>query len=549
MKNTVPLLIASAVCVTANIIPEGFHVRERLQNVLGNNHYHPILDEYLQSSTEPSDFGSLTPEVSEAWEYLEKAFDRSVIEDAIKSYTPDFASNSLKSAPKIPELIDTKNFEYITAADVKNYGLRVNRHADSDPASLGVDTVKQWSGYFDLNEEDKHLFFWFFESRNDPVNDPVILWLNGGPGCSSMTGLFFELGPSSINGTTLKPIYNPYSWNSNASVIFLEQPVGVGYSYAEKSTTSTTQQAAEDVYAFLQLFFTRFNSFASNDFHIAGESYAGHYIPNIASVITQKRGKVFNLSSVMIGNGITDALTQYYYYIPMACNATESGYKQLVSDEECEDMEKIYSRCKLLINSCYHVKRALTCVPANLYCETITNPFDKTGLNYYDIREPCDGDGCYPQIAAVESYLNKPEVMEALGSEVTRYVGCDDKVFRRFILSGDEPKPFQQYIVDLLELDIPVLIYAGDKDYICNWLGNKAWTDDLQWSGYITYQNAETRNWTSKIDGQDAGTVKSNGLLTFLRVFDAGHMVPFNQPSNSLDMVNRWISGDYKFES
>ncbi|EJT43687.1 YBR139W-like protein [Saccharomyces kudriavzevii IFO 1802] len=79
-----------------------------------------------------------------------------------------------------------------------------------DPSKLGIDTVKQWSGYMDY-KDSKHFFYWFFESRNDPANDPIILWLNGGPGCSSFTGLLFELGPSSI-GADMKPIHNPYSW-------------------------------------------------------------------------------------------------------------------------------------------------------------------------------------------------------------------------------------------------------------------------------------------------------------------------------------------------
>src|SRR4030088_2786711 len=78
----------------------------------------------------------------------------------------------------------------------------------------------------------------FFESRNDPKNDPVVLWLNGGPGCSSPTGFFLELGPSSID-ENLKLHNNPYSWNSNASVIFLDQPVNVGYSYSGSSVSNT----------------------------------------------------------------------------------------------------------------------------------------------------------------------------------------------------------------------------------------------------------------------------------------------------------------------
>lgn len=548
MKTSLLINLLWVSSINANPILDNLGSREHGgQNVLSHHRYHhPILDKYVEKGM--FDKNDISTEISEAWELLEATMDSIEIEDELEALSIlSTFSQAPKSATKKPALVDMGTYDYFESEGLGAYGLRVKKHPESNPAVLGVDTVNQWTGYFDINEDDKHLFFWFFESRNDPANDPVILWLNGGPGCSSMTGLFFELGPSSINGTTLEPVRNPYSWNSNASVIFLEQPVGVGFSYADKSTVSSTQQAAEDVLAFLQLFFTKFDSLQPNAFHIAGESYAGHYIPNIASVIMNKEDKNFGLSSVMIGNGITDALLQYYYYIPMACNATESGYKQLISDEECENMEAMYPRCAALIKSCYRSQNALTCVPSNLYCERMMGPFEKTGLNYYDIRKPCLGDGCYPEMAPIDEYLNKPEVMEALGSEVTGYVGCDNQVFRNFLLSGDEPKPFQQFVAEVLELDLPVLLYAGDKDYICNWLGNRGWSNELEWSGKSTFTNSTIKDWYSKIDQSHAGTVQSNGQLTFLRVFDAGHMVPFDQPSNSLDMVNRWIGGDYTF--
>ncbi|GMM27578.1 carboxypeptidase C [Martiniozyma asiatica (nom. inval.)] len=509
-----------------------------------NNEPHPILDRLIENGIFSK--AEITNDISTAWEFLEEKASEKEIEEHLKFYIGGQSPLKMNTLPKTKiEGINDK-YDYVTSNSLSKYSLRVDKHLKSNPLELGVDSVKQHTGYFDINEDDKHMFFWFFESRNDPTNDPVILWLNGGPGCSSMTGLFFELGPSSINGTTLTPVYNPWSWNSNASVIFLEQPVGVGYSYAEKSSVSTTSQASKDVFAFLQLFFSHFSKFANNDFHIAGESYAGHYIPGIAHEIVNNEDKVFDLKSVMIGNGLTDSLVQYYYYIPMACNSTESGFKQLISDNECQNLEVMYSRCASLIESCYKTQTALTCLPANLYCEKMMGPFEKTGLNYYDIRKPCLGAGCYPEMEAVDKYLNQPQVLKALGSEVDSYVGCDDIVFRNFIFSGDEPKPFQQYVSELLDADIPVLIYAGDKDYICNWLGNQAWINELEWKNAESFKNAKTNKWYSNYTQSEAGTVQSNGQLTFLRIYDAGHMVPFDQPANSLDFVNKWINGDYE---
>ncbi|ODV88156.1 hypothetical protein CANARDRAFT_192635 [[Candida] arabinofermentans NRRL YB-2248] len=508
-----------------------------------------VLHELISKGT--VDRNDVTEDVYESWKAMESTVGKLALENAFNEYLTGQCSP--RTSTLVKSILETKSkeekYESVKMEKLPNYELRVNSHESTNPLLLGVDTVAQSAGYFDINEEDKHLFYWFFESRNDPKNDPIILWLNGGPGCSSMTGLFFELGPSSINGTSLTPIYNPFSWNNNASVIFLEQPVGVGYSYASSSSVTSSKVAAQDVYAFLELFFTKFNFYSKNNFVIAGESYAGHYIPSIASEILSHPDRSFELTSLMIGNGLTDSLIQYAWYGPMACNATLSGYKQLISDEECEKIDTMYGRCKRLIQACYNSQTALTCLPANLYCERIMGPFEATGLNYYDIRTTCDAgtDLCYTALDYVDQYLNLPEVMLTLGAEVDKYTGCDDTVFRNFIFSGDEPKPFQQFIAEVLDANLPVLIYAGDKDYICNWLGNLAWTEALEWKDSLSYQEADFKPWISNIDGDSAGLVKTNGQFTFARVFEAGHMVPYDQPSNALDMVNRWIAGDYSF--
>ncbi|EEQ36343.1 Carboxypeptidase Y [Clavispora lusitaniae] len=434
--------------------------------------------------------------------------------------------------------------ETVRSQKFSNYALRVS---ESAPEILGLDTVKQYTGYLDVEDLGKHFFYWFFESRNDPENDPVILWLNGGPGCSSSTGLFFELGPSSINAT-LQPVRNPFSWNSNASVIFLDQPVGVGYSYTDSEQISSTAAAAKDVYIFLELFFQKFSKFAQNKFHIAGESYAGHYIPSFAAEIINNADRSFDLSSVMIGNGITDPLIQYKYYRPMACG--EGGYKPVLDVETCERMDKDYPKCAALAKICYDAPSALTCVPATYYCSSrLENPYSETGLNPYDIRKKCtdEGGNCYVEMDYLDDYLNLDYVKEAVGaSNIDIFTSCDDTVFRNFILSGDEMKPFHQYVAELLEKGVPVLLYEGDKDFICNWLGNHAWSDALDYSKHDFFEVQPLRPWHTK-EGKLAGEVKNYGIFTFLRVYDAGHMVPFDQPVNSLDMVNRWIAGDYSF--
>ncbi|EMC92175.1 hypothetical protein BAUCODRAFT_38207 [Baudoinia panamericana UAMH 10762] len=411
-----------------------------------------------------------------------------------------------------------------------------------DPSSLGVDKVKQYSGYLDDDEEDKHLFYWFFESRNDPKNDPVVLWLNGGPGCSSLTGLFMELGPSFIN-KNVKLDYNPSSWNANASVIFLDQPVNVGYSYSG-SSVSNTVAAGKDVYALLTLFFKQFPEYAHQPFHISGESYAGHYIPVFASEILSHKRRNINLQSVLIGNGLTDGLTQYSYYRPMACG--DGGWPAVLSPQECSSMDNALPRCLSLIQNCYNSESVWSCVPASIYCNNgLIGPYQRSGQNPYDVRKKCTGGNlCYDELDWIQNYLNRKDVMKALGAEVDKYDSCNFDINRNFLFQGDWMQPFHRLVPGILK-EIPVLIYAGDADFICNWLGNLAWTVELQWPGQSAYKKAPIEDLKLLDDGTKIGAVKSSGNFTFVRIHAGGHMVPYDQPVASLEMVNRWLGGEW----
>ncbi|PMD34051.1 putative carboxypeptidase Y like protein A [Hyaloscypha variabilis F] len=422
---------------------------------------------------------------------------------------------------------------------LETYNLRAKK---VDPSKLGVDKVKQYSGYLDDEENDKHLFYWFFESRNDPKNDPVILWLNGGPGCSSLTGLFLELGPSSID-SKLKLHDNPYSWNANASVIFLDQPVNVGYSYSG-SSVSNTIAAGKDVYALLTLFFKQFPEYAKQDFHIAGESYAGHYIPVFTSEILSHKKRNINLKSVLIGNGLTDGYTQYEHYRPMACG--KGGYPAVLDEGECQAMDNALPRCQSLIQNCYDSESVWSCVPASIYCNNaFIGPYQKTGQNVYDIRGKCEDSSnlCYSALGYISEYLNKKEVQQELGAEVSSYDSCNFDINRNFLFQGDWMQPFHRLVPGILE-QIPVLIYAGDADFICNWLGNQAWTEALEWPGQKDFNKASIKD--IKLDSGDKyGKIKSSGNFTFLQIFGAGHMVPMDQPEASLDFLNRWVGGEF----
>jgi cathepsin A (carboxypeptidase C) len=370
----------------------------------------------------------------------------------------------------------------------------------------------------------------------------VVLWLNGGPGCSSLMGLFMELGPGAITKDG-KVKYNDFSWNSNASVIFIDQPVNVGYSYSSGSVSNTVA-AGKDIYALLTLFFKQFPEYSEQSFHISGESYAGHYIPVFASEILSHKKRNINLQSVLIGNGLTDGLTQYEYYRPMACG--EGGWPAVLDESSCASMDNAYPRCASLIENCYNSESVWSCVPASIYCNNaMIGPYQRTGQNVYDVRRPCgDNSLCYDEIDWISSFLNKKEVMKAVGAEVNSYDSCNFDINRNFLLQGDWMKPYHRVVPGLLE-QIPVLVYAGDADYICNWLGNKAWTEALEWPGQKDYVKADTKDLLLGGDGKKIGEVKSSGNFTFMRLHAGGHMVPYDQPEASSDMVKRWLAGEF----
>jgi len=150
------------------------------------------------------------------------------------------------------------------------------------------------------------LFYWMFESQNNPTTDPVVLWMTGGPGCSSELALFFENGPYTVdaNGNLIP---NAYSWNKFTNLIFVDQPVGTGFSYANDDYVFNEALVEEEMYSFLQGFLTMYPQYQSQPFFIIGESYGGHYVPSVALRVVQgnqkQQGIKINLKGIGIGNG------------------------------------------------------------------------------------------------------------------------------------------------------------------------------------------------------------------------------------------------------
>ncbi len=220
------------------------------------------------------------------------------------------------------------------------------RYKQVPPGICELDShVQSFSGYADV-AENQHIFFWFFEARNvDPQKAPLTACINGGPGSSSMIGLFQELGPCGVDyfGNVFD---NEYSWTASSNMLFIDQPTQVGFSYSIPVpgilnlpegnidvlpnetcpagseefcgtfskpditlTANSTVAAAPILWKTLQGFMGAFPQYSQGDFNFASESYGGHYAPIFNEYIEEQNAKdiphakKIKLKNVLIGNG------------------------------------------------------------------------------------------------------------------------------------------------------------------------------------------------------------------------------------------------------
>ncbi|CBQ69073.1 related to PRC1-carboxypeptidase y, serine-type protease [Sporisorium reilianum SRZ2] len=495
------------------------------------------------------------------------AFGSSNVEHIIASQKGDFTVLSHRDFPSVSVRIK-QLYSPPPASELREH--------DVDPDAFCDPTVTSWSGYIDTAYGGKSLWFYFFESRSDPAKDPVIFWTNGGPGCSSSLGLFMELGPCRvpeqggkvspgppINGTK----WHPQSWTNRANVFFIDQPVGVGYSYSKTDqVVYTTEEAAKDVYAFLCVFFSAFDRFKSNDFYMAGESYGGRYIPIFASEVADRnhdverkalkagkkvdRDEMINLKGVLIGNGLTDMSKQISGYYDMTCTR-RGGVEPILGIETCKRMSTYVPKCRAkLAEHCVDAFSPDACdLWSNKCSEELVEPYGATGQNPYNIKDDCksglEPNLCYDVTDDIRKYLDRDDVRQLLGAapkdQIGKFASCNMGINMGFHRMLDSTHDNGYNVGALLERGVRALIYVGTLDWICNHNGNLEWVKSLDWSGSDAWKDAKNYEWV--VDGEKAGRTQSGGGLTWATVYEAGHMVPYDQPDAALAMLQRWIDG------
>ncbi|XP_051989742.1 lysosomal protective protein-like isoform X2 [Xyrauchen texanus] len=389
---------------------------------------------------------------------------------------------------------------------------------------------RQWSGYLKARP-GKFLHYWFVTSQRDPLKDPVVLWLNGGPGCSSLDGFLSENGPFHVNDDGATLYENEFSWNKIANILYLESPAGVGYSYSDDQKYETNDdEVADNNYLALQSFSAKFPNFTQNEFFIFGESYGGIYAPTLSLRVATGGQLKVNFKGFAVGNGISSfalndqSLIYFGYYHGLF---GEQLWKDL-NDNCCQN-----GVCNFYNNS------KESCSVWKTYRSAMMHLF----RNFRKHWEANHLVGRTPSVNAVPpcinstaqiNWLNRGDVRKALHipDVLPPWDICSDVVGSQYHTIYQTVKEVYE---KLLALGLRALVYNGDTDMACNFLGDQWFVEQLGQKATTEYQR-----WL--YDNQIAGFYQQFGNITFLTVKGAGHMVPQWAPGPSLHMLQSFLS-------
>ncbi|GMH41460.1 hypothetical protein BSKO_09370 [Bryopsis sp. KO-2023] len=392
------------------------------------------------------------------------------------------------------------------------------------------------AGYMKLNgTHDAKLFYFYFEERSRQKDAPLVFWTNGGPGCSSLFGLFFENGPYKVDMQTGELSVSEYGWDIGQNMLFVDQPVGVGFSTSsdDRDFAHFEKTVADDMLMFFWEFMEEHPEMKGRPLYLSGESYAGHYLPAIAKRIVEanagNEGPKLNLQGIILGNPWTDPGIQGLSEIDFA------EMHGLISSQFAASLRSHGDICIALVNSCTETLDRETCLRARHICYKYSrrpimkeNPF----MDVYDIRRKCYEKDCY-HINHIKSFLDSPEVQEKLGVK-KEWVECSHTVHGQ--MKADMHVSVKSTFEFLLrEAGLRTIIYVGDQDFACNWIGNQRWIRSMKLEGWT----GKLKEW--RVDGEIAGECETVEPLTYCTVFNAGHLVPYNKPKVALDMVHRFI--------
>ncbi|XP_022723833.1 serine carboxypeptidase-like 31 isoform X2 [Durio zibethinus] len=423
------------------------------------------------------------------------------------------------------------------------------------PGQPAVD-FHHYAGYVTVNEKNgRTLFYWFYEAMSHPDDKPLVLWLNGGPGCSSVGyGATQEIGPFIVDTDGQGIKFNNFSWNKEANMLFLESPIGVGFSYSNTSTDYDhlgDEFTAHDAYTFLHKWFLKFPSYRTRNLYIAGESYAGKYVPELAELVHDNNKDPslhIELKGILLGNPETYDAEDWRGLVDYAwSHAVVSDETHKIISESCDfnsnDTWGNEDCCKAVDEVLKQYKEIDIFSLYTPVCIGDTAGSDHKSLQVMMKRtsnmmprilggfDPCLDD-------YAKAFYNRLDVQKALhvsdGHYLRNWSICNKKIFDDWADSKPSVLPIYK---KLIVAGVRIWVYSGDTDgrvpvlstrYSINTLGlpiTKAWRP---W-----YHKKQVSGWFQEYKG-----------LTFATFRGAGHAVPCFKPSSSLAFFSAFLLGE-----
>ncbi|KAH6855610.1 putative carboxypeptidase S1 [Chaetomium sp. MPI-CAGE-AT-0009] len=478
--------------------------------------------------------------------------------------------------------------------------------------------VKSYSGYVRLPSTPLHphpqnIFFWFFEARNVPPEDaPLVLWLQGGPGAPSTEQALGEIGPCIAQSDSNSTVLNPWSWNNEANLLFVDQPVQTGFSYDEavpgvldmvtntivpadkwdgplnytarqglfgsqdpSKFVKTTAVAADTLSEVLRAWMGHFKQYSTDEIHIWGLSYGGHYGPALASLLqanaAQKKASLrqedkcalnhpISVRSLGIVSGFLDPLLQFGHFPSFAVNNTYGApaYGHEIAESAYQNWARPGTGCKAQLEACQRLTpngyrdqvgggdngaAMAACSGAFAWC------WQHVGAAYEQVASGDQNDilrrlpNPFPQPYGF-GFLSQDWVMRALGAEVN-FTQSSNSVLFSFIMAGDTA--FGGFLGDialLADTGTRVALIYGDRDYSTNWFGGEAASLAIDFKDAGRFRSAGyTEIKTQGPPYATVGMVRQVGSFSFSRVFQAGHRLAFYNREAAYTLFKRTLSG------
>ncbi|XP_058069724.1 serine carboxypeptidase-like 1 [Magnolia sinica] len=417
------------------------------------------------------------------------------------------------------------------------------------------------TGYVGVGESNEdQLFYYFVESENNPKEDPLVVWITGGPGCSAWSGLTFEIGPlyyenEVYNGSVPTMGFRQDSWAKVASIIFLDSPVWTGFSYSSGSKDGKNGdiRSSKEVHEFLKKWLNDHPQFLSNPLYVGGDSYSGITVPiivqEISNAIEAGQEPILNLKGYLLGNPGTDPKYDGSSRVPFlhgvgiisdelyeaTKKSCKGDYTNPTNPQCAEDLQAV-NECTIGLNT-VHILEPLCffASPKPKVMEKRRSSLEEDSRVSHYFQAPFQSSDCRSYGYLLSYYwANNERVQKAIHirkASVKQWQRCNYGInYEKDVHSS------LKYHLNLTTKGYRALIYSGDHDMSVPHIGTQAWIRSLNFSIVDDW-----RSWS--VDGQIAGYTRTySNNLTFATVKGGGHTAPEYKPKECLAMVQRWIS-------